>query len=227
MRLKAAVRAMVDKYNLAMIMSPAQSIVFKDVDPKDKDAIDALLASYGVKPVGDYDPISRHSMACPALPLCGLAITEAERAMPDMTRHLHSLLEKHGMGDEQIITRMTGCPNGCARPYMAGAYLRTGWLGFIAYIHHQLINAHTYTHSYMTEIAFVGDGPDSYQIWLGGSPALTRVAYSYQDKVKTGNMDAFFTQLFTSYKADRKEGEAFGDWAWRLGKDGVQAKMAA
>lgn len=67
-------------------------------------------------------PNSRHSMACPALPLCGLAITEAERAMPSLTRQLHSLLEKHGMGDEQIMTRMTGCPNGCARPYMAGAW---------------------------------------------------------------------------------------------------------
>ena len=60
-------------------------------------------------------------MACPALPLCGLAITEAERVMPTLTRRLHSLLEEHGMGDEQIMMRMTGCPNGCARPYMAGA----------------------------------------------------------------------------------------------------------
>jgi sulfite reductase (ferredoxin) len=130
LKLKSAVRAIVDKYNVPMTMSPAQSMVLKDIDPKDKADIDALLASYGVKPVDDYDPITRHSMACPALPLCGLAITEAERAMPDLTRRLHALLEKHGLGGEQIMTRMTGCPNGCARPYMAGTCLHGGrlWL---------------------------------------------------------------------------------------------------
>lgn len=76
-----------------------------------------------------------------------------------------------------------------------------------------------------TEIALVGDGPDSYQVWLGGSPALTRVAYTYQEKVKMGSMEDFFSPLFESYKRDRKAGEAFGDWAWRLGKDGVKAKV--
>ena len=126
LRLKSAVRAIVDKYNLPMTMSPAQSMVIKDVDPQDKAGIDAILAAHGVKPVGEYDPISRHSMACPALPLCGLAITEAERVMPDLNKRLHALLAEHGMGEEAVMTRMTGCPNGCARPYMAGTFFFFG-----------------------------------------------------------------------------------------------------
>ena len=73
----------------------------------------------------------------------------------------------------------------------------------------------------------MGDGPNSYQVWLGGSPALTRVAYTYADKVKMDTMEAFFTPLFQTYKKDRQAGEAFGDWAWRLGKDGVAAKAGA
>ncbi len=58
-------------------------------------------------------------MACPALPLCGLAIGEAERAMPDVAQRVRALLVKLGMPNEAIVMRMTGCPNGCSRPYMA------------------------------------------------------------------------------------------------------------
>ncbi|MGD1922407.1 MAG: hypothetical protein ACFCAD_28060 [Pleurocapsa sp.] len=58
-------------------------------------------------------------MACPALPTCGLAVTESERALPGITDRSRSLLNKLGMGDEHFVIRMTGCPNGCARPYMA------------------------------------------------------------------------------------------------------------
>ena len=194
-QLKTLLRKIVDKYNLAMIMSPAQSLIFKDIKPADKAAIDALMAEHKVLPVEAYDPITRHSMACPALPLCGLAITEAERVIPDLTRRLHKLLDGMGLGDEQILTRMTGCPNGCARPYMA-------------------------------ELAFVGDGPNSYQVWLGGSPVLTRTAFAFKEKVKMPDIEAFLTPIFAAYKKERKSGEAFGDWTHRVGKAGLESKLA-
>ena len=73
----------------------------------------------------------------------------------------------------------------------------------------------------------MGDGPNSYQLWLGGSPALTRTAYAYQDKVKMADMDNTLLSIFKAFKADRKAGEAFGDWTHRLGADGVKAKVAA
>merc|ERR1711998_222730 len=78
-------------------------------------------------------------MACPALPLCGLAQTEAERRMPSYIERFRSVMSELDIDDEEILMRMTGCPNGCARPYMA-------------------------------ELAFVGDGRDTYQLWVGGSP---------------------------------------------------------
>lgn len=193
MRLKTALRKIVDEYNLSMIMSPAQSLIFRDINPADRPAIDAILASHGVQAVEEYDLITRHSMACPALPLCGLAITEAERVMPSLTRRIQSLLDSMGLGSEPILTRMTGCPNGCARPYMA-------------------------------ELAFVGDGPNTYQVWLGGSPGLTRVGYAFAEKVKIDTMEDFLRPLFQYFKNSRNAGEAFGDFVHRVsGRDGVGA----
>ena len=58
-------------------------------------------------------------MACPALPTCGLAITESERAIPGILERIRALLDKLGLQNEHFVVRMTGCPNGCARPYMA------------------------------------------------------------------------------------------------------------
>lgn len=104
--------------------------------------------------VVDIDGIDRLSMACPAMPLCGLAIGEAERALPDINRRIRALLGRLGFDEsEQLVVRMTGCPNGCTRPYMA-------------------------------ELGFVGDGPNSYQIWLGGTPAQTRLAEPFLERVK-------------------------------------------
>ncbi len=67
----------------------------------------------------DIDPLVRYAMACPALPTCGLAITESERALPGILGQIRLLLDKVGLGQEHFVIRMTGCPNGCARPYMA------------------------------------------------------------------------------------------------------------
>merc|ERR1719162_2150025 len=136
-RLKSAMRVIVDKYNLPMIMSPTQSIVFKDIKPKDRVGFETILQEHGIKPLEEIDPLARLAMACPALPLCGLAQTEAERIMPSYIERMRSVMTKLDVDDEEILIRMTGCPNGCARPYMA-------------------------------ELAFVGDGPKSYQVWLGG-----------------------------------------------------------
>ncbi len=58
-------------------------------------------------------------MACPALPTCGLALAESERIMPEVLTRIEKLLAETGLAGEEIIVRMTGCPNGCARPYMA------------------------------------------------------------------------------------------------------------
>lgn len=194
-RLKSALRLLVDKYNLDMIISPTQSLIFRNVDPKDKDGIDSILKDHGLRSLEDVDPLARLAMACPALPLCGLAQTEAERIMPSYIERVRALLDKMNIGDEEILMRMTGCPNGCARPYMA-------------------------------ELAFVGDGPKSYQLWLGGSPVLTRTAFPYQAKVKVDELESVLEPILGMYIKQRNEFEAFGDFCHRVGVDAIQAFSA-
>ena len=76
-----------------------------------------LLASHGIPLPEKLSMILKNSMACPALPTCGLAITESERTLPALIDQLEVVLNKLGLGNERITLRMTGCPNGCARPY--------------------------------------------------------------------------------------------------------------
>ncbi|GMH75787.1 hypothetical protein TrVE_jg7233 [Triparma verrucosa] len=186
-RLKSALRAITDKYMRPMIMSPTQSIIISDVAPADVAGIDAILTEHGIKPIEQVDPLARLSMACPALPLCGLAQTEAERRMPSYIERVRSILTSLDIDEEEIMMRMTGCPNGCARPYMA-------------------------------ELAFVGDGMDTYQIWLGGSPVLTRTAWPFMAKMKDKDLEATLTPILSMYKEQRHEFEAFGDFTHRVGE---------
>ena len=120
---KKALRRVVDELDLTMILSPTQSIIFQDIAPEKKARLDAILAEEGIKPIADVDPLVRMSMACPSLPLCGLAVAEAERRMPEFVGNFRALLNKLGLEKEEVMLRMTGCPNGCARP--AGVHVPT------------------------------------------------------------------------------------------------------
>jgi sulfite reductase (ferredoxin) len=193
-RLKTAIRVIADKYNLPMILSPTQSLIFRDIDPKDKAGFEGVLAEHGIKPLEEVDPLNRLSMACPALPLCGLAQTEAERIMPSYLERIRVILNRMGLVDEEILIRMTGCPNGCARPYMA-------------------------------ELAFVGDGPKSYQVWLGGSPVLTRTAWPFMAKMNVDDLEVTLEPILAMFVAQRQEFEAFGDFCHRVGAEAIEKYM--
>jgi len=190
-RLKTCIRVLVDKFNLSMILSPSQSIIFRDIDPKDKPEIESILLEHGQVPIEEVDPLARLAIACPALPLCGLAQTEAERRMPSYIERVRSVLTKMNIDEEEILMRMTGCPNGCARPYMA-------------------------------ELAFVGDGPNSYQIWLGGSPVLTRTAYPYIAKMKDDKLEETIEPILAMFIEQKDEFEAFGDFCYRVGAEAIE-----
>ena len=90
-----------------------------DVRPEDRDGISGILKEHGVSVENPFSPTRLASMACPALPTCGLSLAESERVLPDILTRLEKLLAEVGLKDEEIVVRMTGCPNGCARPYMA------------------------------------------------------------------------------------------------------------
>jgi sulfite reductase beta subunit-like hemoprotein len=114
--LKLALKAVVADHRLAVQLSPDQDLILLGIPGDQRDAVDAALRRGGVQ---EADPLSRRALACVALPLCGLAITEAERAMPDFLRLLRAALVRHGRLERAPVFRVTGCANGCARPYSA------------------------------------------------------------------------------------------------------------
>ncbi|NCI49657.1 NADPH-dependent assimilatory sulfite reductase hemoprotein subunit [Sediminibacterium roseum] len=97
-----------------------QNVIISDVTPADKHLIDGIIVSFGVGAHTEQTSVvRRNSMACVALPTCPLALAEAQRYLPSLIDKIETLLDKHRLKEEEIIIRMTGCPNGCARSYAA------------------------------------------------------------------------------------------------------------
>ena len=118
-RLKSGLRQAIEKYKPEVRLTASQNILLVDVKPEQRDGITGILEEHGVSVENPFSPIRLASMACPALPTCGLSLAESERALPGILTRLENLLTEVGVPKEEIVVRMTGCPNGCARPYMA------------------------------------------------------------------------------------------------------------
>ncbi|MDJ0534080.1 MAG: sulfite reductase, ferredoxin dependent [Xenococcaceae cyanobacterium MO_207.B15] len=119
-QLKTALREILQQFQIPMRLTPNHNIILYEIEPETKETIENILVQRGIETNPEaIDPLTRYSMACPALPTCGLAITESERALPGISDRIRTLLTKLGMAKEHFVIRMTGCPNGCARPYMA------------------------------------------------------------------------------------------------------------
>jgi sulfite reductase (ferredoxin) len=118
-QLKTALRLINEQFALPLQLSPTQDAILRDIDPQWREKITAILRQHRVPLPDDLSPFTRLAMACPALPTCGLAITESERVLPDFVQQVETLWGEVGLADTPLIIRMTGCPNGCARPYLA------------------------------------------------------------------------------------------------------------
>ncbi len=116
-RLKTALRQICRQLKPGIRLTPHQSILFTHVAPGDRDTLTGILHEHGVTLSEEISEVRRWSMACPAMPTCGLAVTDSERALPGMIDQLEIELARLGLSSEQFTLRMTGCPNGCARPY--------------------------------------------------------------------------------------------------------------
>lgn len=123
-RLKTALRQIVERFRLDLYLSPNHNALLVDILPEQQAAIDAILRDCGIRSIGEVSNAERYAMACPALPTCGLALTESERALPGIIDEIGARLKELGLQAEKITVRMTGCPNGCARPY-------AGEIGFV------------------------------------------------------------------------------------------------
>ena len=150
-----------------------------------KSSVNNDLINIGFNNPESPDPIARHAMACPATTLCGLAMTEAERFLPDLLERLNNQLKRLEIS-KPILIRVTGCPNGCARPYMA-------------------------------ELALVGSGLNQYQLWLGGSSNLQRLA-THIYKMPINELEKTLEPLFLSWK-DTGTSSSLGDHVTKLGNE--------
>jgi len=99
------------------ILTPNQNLVIADVPAERRGEVDALVREYGLDV--PLSGLRRNALACVALPTCGLALAESERYLPSLVSRLEEELDRVGLAQDDITIRMTGCPNGCARPYLA------------------------------------------------------------------------------------------------------------
>ncbi len=118
-RLRSGLRAIIERFNLPVRLTAQQSILLTGITAEHRAAVEAMLDEYGIRQIEQFSGVRRYGLACPALPTCGLAITEAERVLPAVIDEFEAALLELGIPDEAINVRMTGCPNGCARPYVA------------------------------------------------------------------------------------------------------------
>ncbi|NQV87212.1 MAG: NADPH-dependent assimilatory sulfite reductase hemoprotein subunit [Woeseiaceae bacterium] len=118
-RLLSGLRAIAQRHDCEFRLTPNQNVMISKVSDRDKTHINALLEEYGIENSAHASRLRLNSMACVAFPTCGLAMAESERYLPTLIDKLDAVLAALGLTDEPITIRMTGCPNGCARPYIA------------------------------------------------------------------------------------------------------------
>ena len=195
-QLKTALKVIIERFQLPMRLTANHNIILYEIEPKDQEAIEAILKEQGIiTNPAEIDPLTRYSMACPAWPTCGLAITESERILPSVIERIRTLLNRLGLTKEEFVIRMTGCPNGCARPYMA-------------------------------ELGFVGSAPNSYQLWLGGTADQTRLARPYLDKMAIDDLEKVLEPIFVYFQQDQQNNETFGEFCHRVNFPALQAFSA-
>jgi sulfite reductase (NADPH) hemoprotein beta-component len=110
-------RRIAERHDGGIHLTPNQNVIIANVAAKDRAEIERIATEHGLMPPASG--LRRNAMACVALPTCGLALAESERYLPDLVTALDARLAAHGLSDDEIVIRMTGCPNGCARPYLA------------------------------------------------------------------------------------------------------------
>ena len=116
---RAGLRAIAEIHTGEFRLTGNQNLVIAAITEEQRPAIDALALKHGLDGFNTYSPLRLNSIACVAFPTCGLAMAESERYLPDLIGKIEALLAAHQLDKQEITIRMTGCPNGCARPYMA------------------------------------------------------------------------------------------------------------
>lgn len=117
--MKTALREIAEVLTGDLRLTPSQNLILSGVTAENKPVIDAILTKHGLTRENVRSRLRLNALSCVALPTCGLALAESERALPDLLTRFEAVLEEAGLRDDAISLRVTGCPNGCARPYLA------------------------------------------------------------------------------------------------------------
>ena len=193
-KVKKELRNIVEKFALDVRLTPNQDLLLCNIGNYQKTSVKNALDNIGFSDPGSPDPLAKHAIACPALPLCGLAMTEAERFLPELLERINNQLKALEI-NKSILIRVTGCPNGCARPYMA-------------------------------ELALVGSGLNQYQLWLGGSTNLKRLATPYLQKMSINELEKTLEPLLVSWR-DTGNSSSLGDHVTKLGSENVMSLLTS
>ncbi len=118
-RIKTALRLVAEALRPEVILTPHQNIIFANLSDDEVRKLEVILESFGLPRAEELTAVRRYAVACVALPTCGLALTESERVMPEVVETFEKELRRLGVADVPFTLRMTGCPNGCSRPYTA------------------------------------------------------------------------------------------------------------
>lgn len=191
-RLKSALGEICGQLAPGIRLTSHQAILFTDLDADARPQLEEILKRHGVPLSEEISAVRRWSMACPAMPTCGLAVTESERQLPSTIDAMEVELAKLGLSSEIFTVRMTGCPNGCARPYNS-------------------------------DIGLVGKAKQKYTVLLGGRLLGDRLNWIYRDLVPTDEVVPTLVPVFAYFKQDRTDGETFGDFCHRKGKEDLLA----
>jgi len=189
---RAGLGQLIDEYASDVRLTPNQNLVLTGIAPDAREAVEVILTEAGLGGGSTPSAIRSNSMACVALPTCGLAMAEAERYLPGLITRIEELADKHGIAGQAIHVRMSGCPNGCSRPYLA-------------------------------EIGLVGRAPGRYNLYLGAAFDGSRLNRLVHDNVDEAAILAAIDDWFARFANQREPGEAFGDFAVRIGLVGAVA----
>lgn len=185
-RERTGLRTVVESLGCDVIFTANQNVVFTGLKPDSVPELETILREHGVRLLDEITTARRYSMACPALPTCGLALTESERVFPGVVDDLEQMLAEVGLEDEALTIRMTGCPNGCARPYSA----EIGLVG--------------------------RKPGKQYNVYLGGSIAGDRMAELFAEDVNMDELADTLRPIFTAFVKTRQPDETFSDFYLRV-----------
>lgn len=191
MCLRTGLRDIVRRFQPEVCLTPNQDLLLTGLSAAHRDEIETRLRACGIPWPDELSTVRRYAMACPAMPTCGHALAEAERALPTLIDRLEATMAQLGLPNECLSIRMNGCSFGCTRPYVA-------------------------------DLAFVGDAPDRYSVFLGGGADGTRVNWLYKELVPGDTLIDTVRPILVFFSRARQPGETLGDFCGRVGREALQ-----